>query len=233
MPKLFEIEHILYLTISSLILIPLGIILKLKVKKEEHIVLMFRIIGLIGLIIIILNRIFIGSMLRGNMVYLIPDSFCGMTSFLVAIGLLFFKRDNALLHMTWLLALVGDTLSLIIPDYLADGPVILYLPTITSLIHHSYTLFSVIMIFLFNYITLSIKKAWTQALMGAIYLGTGLILVHGIRIPDAFFINNPAIKGSPLIVWVMLPIYLVVYFIIILIVELIRKKRNAQLNDLS
>ena len=80
-----------------------------------------------------------------------------------------------------------------------------------------------------------IKKAIVadifESLMGAIYLGTGLILVHGIRIPDAFFINNPAIKGSPLIVWVMLPIYLVVYFIIILIVELIRKKRNAQLND--
>ena len=89
--KVFGIEHILYLVISILFLTLLGITLKKNVKKDEHIRLMFQIIGLIGLIVIILNRIAIS--LRDNTFWLlIPDSFCGMTSLLTSIGLLFFKK---------------------------------------------------------------------------------------------------------------------------------------------
>ncbi len=228
MPKVFEIEHILYLVITLLILTALGIFLKKNIKEEKDIEKMFRILGFFGLLFIIISRISI-SIDRHNAIFLIPDSFCSMTSFLVSIGLLFLKKDNVLLQITWLLALVGNILSLIIPDYLADGPTIFFIPTITALIHHSFTLFEIIMVFIFKYITLTIKKAWTQLFLVLIYLGTGLILVYLIKLPDAFFINKPAVVNTPLRIWLMIPIYITVYFTIILIIELIRKNKSKTL----
>ncbi|MBR4496176.1 MAG: hypothetical protein IKP12_03495, partial [Acholeplasmatales bacterium] len=110
--KVFGLEHILYLLISIILLTITTIILKKKIKDDKKIEIMFRIIGIIGLIVIILNRIAI-SIRDNNFFLLIPDSYCGMTSLLTSISLLFFKKDNILLHGLWLIAIIGDLVSII------------------------------------------------------------------------------------------------------------------------
>jgi len=230
MPKIFEIEHILYLTISILLLTATGIILKKKIKDEKSIKIMFRILGLFGLIFILSSRITL-SIDKNNILLLFPDSFCSMTSYLVAIGLLFLNKDNFLLHITWLLAIVGNICSLLIPDYLADGPTIFYPTTITALMHHSFTLFEMIMVFIFKYITLTMKKAWTQLLLILFYIGSGLFLVYVLKAPDAYYINNPAVVNTPLNVWLMIPIYISIYFAIIMIIELLKKHKSLNINE--
>ena len=45
-----------------------------------------------------------------------------------------------------------------------------------------------------------------------------------------FYMSDPALDGTIFTVWGIAPIYAVIYTLIILIVELIRKKKNNQKN---
>ena len=227
MPKVFGIEHCLYLLFIIVFFFSLGYALKKNIKEEKNIEYMFRILGFFGLLFIILSRISM-SLDRHNFIFLIPDSFCSMTSYLTAISLLCFKKDNILLHVVWLLALVGNFCSLIIPDYLADGPTIFFLPTITALMHHTFTLFEIIMVFVFKYMYLTIKKSWSQIILIILYIGTGLFLVYGLHASDAFYIINPAIINTHLRLWEMIPIYIGLYLIIMITIELVRKHKTKQ-----
>ena len=227
MPKLFGIEHCLYLAIVFIFFFLLGYALKKNIKDDKNIEYMFRILGFFGLLFIIISRISM-SLDRHNFIFLIPDSFCSMTSYLTAISLLFLKKNNILLHVVWLLALVGNICSLIIPDYLADGPTIFFLPTITALMHHSFTLFEIIMVFVFKYMYLTIKKSWSQIILIILYIGLGLILVYGLHASDAFYIKNPAIINTHLRLWEMIPLYISIYLIIMITIELIRRHKTKQ-----
>ena len=221
--RVFGLEHISYLLISIILLTLSTIILKKKIKDDNKIEIMFRIIGLIGLIVIILNRIAI-SLRDNNFALLIPDSYCGMTSLLVSIGLLFFKKDNYFLHATWLIAIIGDLVSLIDPGFISNSPSIFYFPTITSFLHHTITLYSTIMIFIFKYIHLDIKKAYVQLIALVFYLSAGLLLIYGFRLNDAYYINEAIIKNTVLNTWVMLPIYAIIYLSIMFIVNYLNEK---------
>lgn len=45
---------------------------------------------------------------------------------------------------------------------------------------------------------------------------------------DAFHIYTPLLEDTPLTTWVMAPMYIVAYALILLIIELIRKKTNEK-----
>lgn len=215
--KVFGLEHILYLLISILLLTITTIILKKKIKDDKKIEIMFRIIGLIGLIVIILNRIAI-SIRDNNFILLIPDSYCGMTSLLTSIALLFFKKDNILLHGLWLIAIIGDLVSIIDPGFISKDHSIFYFPVITSFFHHTITLYAIILVFIFKYINLTINKAYIQLIMLLIYLSIGLIEIYGFKLHDAYYINEPILKNTFLTTWGMIPIYTLIYLIIMFIV---------------
>ena len=48
---------------------------------------------------------------------------------------------------------------------------------------------------------------------------------------DAFHIKTPILSGTPLNAWVMAPIYIIVYGSIVLIVELLRRKKKQSLKE--
>lgn len=219
------VEHIIYLIICAIILIPLAIFLKYKLKNEKQIEIMFNIIGLIGLIVIIMNRLSI-SIAHDNYFKLIPSSFCGMSSLLMAISLLFFKKDNNILHAIWLIGFLGMIITLAYPDFVEEGNSIFYLPTLTSFLHHTITLYALIFIFLFKYVNLRISKAWTQLVFGAIYIGTGFFLIYVGKVKDAFYIYSPALKDTILYFALLLPFYILLYSLIIGTIELIRYKKK-------
>ncbi len=227
MLEIWGLEHILYLIICAVILIPLMIILKLKLKNDNQIEIMFRLIGLIGLIVIILNRI--ATALEENWgFYLIPSSFCGMSSFLMAISLLFYKKNNNILQAIWLITLIGMITTLAYPDFVESYRSIFELGCITSFLHHTITFYALISVFVFKYVDLTIKKSWLQIPFGIVYIGTGFFLIFVCQVDHAFYLFNPAISGTPLYFIVMLPIYITVYFISMLIIELNRKKKAKQ-----
>jgi len=112
---------------------------------------------------------------------------------------------------------------------------VFYLPTISGLLHHSFSAIVGITVLQFGWMRVTYKK-WYCTLFGfTCYLTVGAFLIGCLGISDAFHIYTPLLDGTPLTTWVMAPIYAICYALILLIIELVRKKQkpsNDETNNL-
>ena len=149
--NVFGSVHIIYLIIT-LSLSALGLFCaKRYAKTEKAQTIVLKSIAIMLFIWILLNRlsqVYRYSDVRWEQI--IPDSFCGMTSLVLSLSVLFGKKDNAVYHFVWALGLVGAVTTIFYPTFLDQGPTVFYLPTISGLLHHSLTLVMVIALFLFE-----------------------------------------------------------------------------------
>ena len=223
----FGIEHFLYIGITASMAIAGLLCAKKFAKSEKSQTIILKALATALLISIIANRL--SQVFRYGMVrweQIIPDSYCGMTSLVLALAVLFGKKDNDALHFTWVLAIFGGISTVIYPAFIGQGPTIFYLPTITGLLHHSLSATVSIAVLLFKQLHITYKK-WYCTLFGfTCYITLGAFLIGCLGIPDAFHIYTPLLDNTPLTTWVMAPIYIVCYSIIILLIEIIRKRRK-------
>lgn len=228
-PQLFGIEHILYIIISTALCGGALILAKRYAKTEKMQNVFLKLLAALLLIAILTNRL--SQVFRYDTVrwyLIIPDSFCGMTSLVLSLGVLFGKRDNAVLHFTWLLGLFGGISTVIYATFVGQGASIFYLPTISGLLHHSFSATLVIALLMFKQIDITYKK-WYCTIFGfTAYLTVGAFLMHTFNLSDAFHIAEPLLSGTNLTAWVMAPMYLGAYAIILLVVEIIKRKREIQ-----
>ena len=151
-----------------------------------------------------------------------------MTSLVLALAVLVGKKDNDVLHFVWILALFGGIATIAYPNFLDQGPTVFYLPTISGLLHHSLTLVTVAALLLFNQIHITYKK-WYCTLFGfTSYLTMGAFQMAVFGFSDSFHIAEPILSGTPLTAWVMAPLYAVGYGLVLLVIELVRKKMAAK-----
>ena len=225
-PRLFGIEHILYIVISTLVCGSVLLIAKKKAKTERSIQIFLKSIASALLIAIIVNRL--SQVFRYETVYwylIIPDSFCGMTSLVLALAVLFGKRDNNVYHFVWILGIFGGVSTVIYASFVGQGPSIFYLPTISGLVHHSLAATVAVALLLFRQIDITYKK-WHCTFFGfTAYLTVGAFLMQTFDMSDAYHIAEPLLPGTPLTAWVMAPIYAVCYGLILLILELVKNKK--------
>ncbi|MBP3619838.1 MAG: hypothetical protein J6J24_04170 [Clostridia bacterium] len=112
------------------------------------------------------------------------------------------------------------------PDFLPQNASFFYPPTITGMLHHSLAIVMVIMLLIFKQVEISYRK-WYCTLFGfTSYFAYGAFLIGALGYGDAFHIKTPILSGTPLNAWVMAPIYVLIYGTIVLIVELLRRKKN-------
>lgn len=224
--KVFGWQHIVYLVVF-IALATVGLVCAKKfAKNEKSQRIVVKVLAGILLVSIVANRVSI-SLKTGTFDWtkLIPDSYCGMSSLVLSLAVLCGKPDNAVLHFVWLIALLGGTITMVYPDFLGQATSILYLPTITGLLHHSMAVVVVISLFLFNQINVTYKK-WFYAVIGfAFYITVGAFLISVLGASDAFHIMTPLLSGTPLTVWVLAPIYAVIYALVLLGFELVRKRK--------
>ena len=224
-PQIFGIEHILYIVISTLIGGGSIILMKRLAKNENSQKIALKSLALLLFIAIMTNRL--SQVFRYDTVrwyLIIPDSFCGMTSLVLSLGVLFGKRDNAVLHFTWLLGLFGGISTVIYATFVGQSSSIFYLPTISGLLHHSFSSTLVIALLMFKQIDITYKK-WYCTIFGfTAYLTIGAFLMHTFNLSDAFHIAEPLLSGTNLTAWVMAPMYLGAYALILLCIELARKR---------
>ena len=224
-PQIFGIEHILYIVISTLIGGGSIILMKRLAKNENSQKIALKSLALLLFIAIMTNRL--SQVFRYDTVrwyLIIPDSFCGMTSLVLSLGVLFGKRDNAVLHFTWLLGLFGGISTVIYATFVGQSSSIFYLPTISGLLHHSFSATLVIALLMFKQIDITYKK-WYCTIFGfTAYLTIGAFLMHTFNLSDAFHIAEPLLSGTNLTAWVMAPMYLGAYALILLCIELARKR---------
>jgi hypothetical protein len=156
---------------------------------------------------------------------IIPDSFCGMTSLVLALAVLFGKKDNPVYHFVWFLGLVGASITVFNPTFLDQGPSIFYLPTISGLLHHSLALVMVAALLLFGQIHITYKKWYCTFFGFTAYLSVGAFQMSVLGFPDAFHIAEPILSDTPLTAWVMAPLYAAGYGLVLLLIELVRKSK--------
>lgn len=229
-PKLFGIEHILYFLITTL-LGSVGLILARKyAKKEKTQILILKILAGFLFIFVMANRlaqVFSNSTIRWY--YIIPDSFCAMTSLVLSLAVLFGKKNNCVYHFVWLLGLFGGISTVIYASFIEYNAVFFCVPTITGLLHHSICATLVVALLMFNQIEITYKK-WYCTLFGfTCYLTVGAFLMQTFNLSDAFHIAEPLISGTPLTAWFMAPIYAVAYAIILLLIEFFKKRKKNNL----
>lgn len=149
-----------------------------------------------------------------------------MTSLVLSLAVLFGKKDNNVYHFVWLLGLFGGISTVIYASFVDQNPSFFYIPTITGLLHHSFSAMVVVALLIFKQIDITYKK-WYCTLFGfTCYLTLGAFLMYTFNLSDAFHIAEPLLPGTPLTAWVMAPMYAVSYAIILLIIELKRKNTS-------
>lgn len=221
--------HLLYLGITLPISV-IGLFLAkkfAKTEKSQNIVL--KSIAALLFIWIFINRL--SQVYRYDNVrweQIIPDSFCGMTSLILSLAVLFGKKDNPVYHFVWALGLVGAVITIFYPTFLDQGPSVFYLPTISGLLHHSITLVMVIALLLFNQIHITYKRWYCTFFGFTAYLTLGAFQMAVFGLSDSFHIAEPMIEGTFLTAWGIAPIYAVCYALLLWLIEVVRKNKRGQ-----
>lgn len=227
-PQLFGMEHILYIAITALLAAVCLLLCKKYALTEHSHRIILQIIAALLFAAILTNRV--SQVFRYGRVRwycIIPDSICGMTSLLLSLGVLFGKKNNNLLHFTWLLGLFGGIATVIYATFINQDLSFFYLPTISGLLHHSLSATLVVALFMFHYLDITYKKWYCTFFGFTAYVTVGAFLMHTFHLSDAFHIAEPLIPGTSLTIWVMAPMYAVGYSLVLLITEIIRRKKAA------
>lgn len=230
-PKLFGIEHILYIIITTVLASAALALAKKFAKSERSQNAFLKLLALLLFAAILTNRL--SQVFRYEEIRwyaIIPDSFCGMTSLVLSLAVLFGKKNNCVLHFVWLLGIFGGISTVFYATFVGQNPSFFYLPTISGLLHHSFSATLVVALLMFGQIDITYKK-WYCTLWGfTSYLTLGAFLMQTFDLSDAFHIAEPIISGTFLTAWGMAPLYAAAYALILFIAELIKKKRNNKID---
>ena len=159
----YGIGHIVYLIISILLMV-LGIIIIKLVKKEDIYFRIIKISGIILLILILINRISVTyydvviSKREGySWLNIIPNTFCGISSLILSLAIIFGKKDNVVLHLISYLGIIGGIITMFYPDFL-ESQNFFDLRSVSGLLHHTIMVWLVIICMLTKYIVPTMKK---------------------------------------------------------------------------
>lgn len=223
-PQLFGIEHILYILISTVVAGGALLLGKKYAKTERAQRIFLLVLAALLFVAIAVNRF---SMTHYFGSILIPDSFCGMTSLVLSLAVLFGKKNNNVLHFVWLLGLFGGVSTVFYATFLNQNSSFFFLPTISGLLHHSLAATLVIALLMWRQIDITYKKWYCTFFGFTTYLTLGAFLMQTFGLSDAFHIAEPLISGTPLTAWVMAPMYAVGYGLILMGVEIAKKKKRS------
>ena len=221
----FGIEHFLYIGITTVLASSALLLAKKYLKSDKAITIFMKSLAACLFIAILANRL--SQVFRYGLVrweQIVPDSYCGMTSLVLATSVLFGKKDNYALHFVWLLGIFGGISTVIYPTFIGQGPTVFYLPTISGLLHHSLSATLSIALFMFGWLHLTYKKYFCTLIGFTCYLTVGAFLIGCLGLSDAFHIYTPLLDNTPLTTWVMGPIYIVCYALILFFVEFARRR---------
>ena len=206
-PRIYGWQHITYLIIYFIIAAGTLALVYLKAKREKTVDIIVKSVGGLLLVTIIINRI---SLIEfyDSVYALIPNTFCGTTSFLFGLWAIFGKRDSLPFHFFIYAGFWGGLIVSFYPNFLDQNESFMYLPTFTGLLHHSISLYLAVLLVMKGYVKPSLKKYY------ALPVGLCFIMVYGIflldafggRIPDgAMYIYEPLVPGTFLTWYVVHP----------------------------
>ena len=222
-PEIFGWQHLVYLAIFVVFMVVNLILIKIYIKDEKAKDITVKVVASLLLVFIIWNRISV-SISHKSWTLIIPDTFCGMSSLVLALACLIGKRDNEVLHFVFYVAILGGFLTIIYPDFIGQNPSFFYTNTISGLLHHSFAFYLCLLLLITKYFTPNYKK-WPNLVIGFMaYITLGAFEMSVFGYYDAFYINNPILSGTPLNVWLLAIIFAVLYVLFFVIYELVKRK---------
>ena len=233
-PQVFGTEHLIYIAASLLTAFAVCFLTKKYARTGKAGDAVVKVSSGILFLIIFANRLaLVFEYGEPNWQKLLTDSFCSTSSYVLSLAILFGKKNNNVLHFIWLIALAGGTITTFYPNFIGQHPSFLYPPTILGMMHHTWSAIVVVLMFMEGYLKLTYKK-WYCTLFGfTCYLAYGAFLMCVLKYSNPFYMTAPAIDGTIFTAWVMAPIYIVVYALILLAVELGRKHKNRSASVIS
>lgn len=233
-PKIFGWEHLTFLAVFVAVMVVALILVKkfAKTVKTQNIIV--KCVALILFITVVWNRISL-AVLKNNPAMLIPNTFCGMSNLVLSLAVLFGGRNNNVLHFVFYFAIVGGFVTLIYPDFLENYPTFFHTVTTSGLLHHALSFFLCLLLELVGYFSPNYKK-WPNLVIGFMaYMTVGAFLIFVLDVNSAFYMNRPCISGTPLTVWILIPIFAGGYALYMTCHELIRRhlknrKKNKEVD---
>lgn len=231
MPKIFGIEHIIYMLISFALTITALVLIKKFCKTDKSKTIAVKISGLVLFLTILINRlcVYLWQMDVGNTTYpYLPVSLCATVSLFLGFATIVCKKDSSVLHFLTYTALFTGLISTIYPTYIGQGESIFFPSTITSLMHHSLSFYVAMLILLLGWIKPNIKKwhAWPLGYCALITYGVFTLKMLG-KGYDSMNINSPIIKGTPFNWFYLGLMFIAVYTVFLLIYDAIVNKKQC------
>lgn len=224
---IYGIGHITYLILSLILIIVGAIIICKYVKSQEKRTLIIKISGIVLLIMILINRfsvtyhdVVIAKREGYSWVNLIPNTFCGLSSLVLSLAIIFGKKDNIILHSIGYVGFVGGAITMFYPDFLSTqdfGDI----RSLSGLIHHTLMVWIVLISMLTKYINPSMSK-WPILPLGLCVIMTlGLLEIELLGFVKAMQINDPLLSSLPVLTsWYMVGfILLILHFMFLVIYE--------------
>ena len=228
-PQVFGWQHLIYIAVSILVAIAVFICNHKFAKTEKQKDLVIKISGAILFIIIFVNRIaLVFEFGEIHFEKLIPDTLCSLSSFVISLAILLGKKDNSILQFIWLISFAGGVVTTFYPNFIGQNPSFLYPSTILGMMHHTWSAIVVGLLLVNKYVVIDYKR-WRCTLFGfTCYLAYGAFLLCVLKFDNPLYMTGPMLDGTIFTVWVVMPIYIVVYSLILLVVELLRRKKLSK-----
>lgn len=194
-PEVFGWQHLTYIAIFVVLAVVSLVLIKKFVKDEKVLTIIIKSVAGALFLAILWNRISI-AIKNSNALYLIPDTFCGLSSTLLSLSVLIGKRNCGFLHFISYLGGVGGLITIIYPDFLSQNPSFFYSPTISGLLHHTIMFYLVILMLLTKWFVPTLKK-WAWLPLGLCCVMTyGLFLMSALGFGGAMNITKPLLEGT-------------------------------------
>ncbi len=230
MPKIFGLEHILFLVVVIVLATISLILIKKYVKSEKNQKILIIICAVIHFSLVVWNRLAVREY-DLNILMLLPTTFCGTTSFVFPFCIVFCKKDSKILQFISSCAILGGVLTLIYPDFIGQDKSIFYDKTISGLLHHVFLVFNFILICMLGHFKPSMKN-WNSLVLGlCCFMTYGIFSITIIGNSDAMVIYNPLIEGT-IFNWLFTGIlFIILYTICLLVYERIAFKKEDRWFD--
>jgi hypothetical protein len=226
MPKVFGYEHVTFLVVF-IIFMSLSLSWSIKKFREgKDMATYFKIGGACLLFAIIWNRISI-AIGTEDVMAILPDSFCGLSSLALALGLILLRKDHPYFHSVAYMGLIGGIITLIYPDFISQSDSVFYQMTISGLIHHALVTWLAISMIVHRYINPS-WSMWHWFPIGlSFYMSYGLFLVTILNLENAMLINEPILPGTPLNWFVMGILVFIVHALLLTFLKGLPRRENV------
>lgn len=227
-PKLYGTEHIVYIVCALAVTVAVVLTVRFCAKTDKQKTIALKIIAGVLLVFLVMNRVSL-AVWKKNALQLLPNSYCGMTSLLLAVAVLAGKPHNKLYDFLFYIELVGGTATIFYPNFLSQYDTFWFLPTVSGLLHHTVGLLLCILLAVCGWFRPSLKR-WKMFPIGlSVYTLYGLFLLDVCKIPETMQIDTPIIPNTPLYWWFMLTVGSAAVFVFLLVWDLVEKrvKKNA------